>query len=138
MLAGRVNGEAAEASERYVIIADADRHIAELVTTFLSKRLTTAWFADAQTAFEAARSQPPLLIIAEVLLPRLDGLTFCRLAKDDSRVKESKFLILSVLSAQQRALRSGADAFLMKPIERRSFLAAVEKLVPSALAANDT
>lgn len=112
------------------MLVDADRHMQELVGAFLTDAgYATVSYTETNDAIEAARLNPPALIVAEILLPRLDGLALCRLAKADDALRATKFMILSVLFAQARAMQCGADAFMMKPIEKETLLKTVHDLI---------
>lgn len=72
-------------------------------------------------------------MITEVLVPRLDGLTLCRLIKGDPTLVSVKVLVLSFLSAEDRALLSRADEFIQKPIQRPIILEAVRALIRASV-----
>ncbi len=109
-----------------IFLVDADTHVRRLVTAFLSD-YEVRYFDNGAAALEAARTTPPAVVVTEVLLPGLDGLALCRQLKEE--VAEVKVIVLSFVAANQRALTAGADAFLSKPIERRSFQELVVELV---------
>lgn len=74
-------------------------------------------------ALDRARLAPPMAILTEVLLPRLDGLALCRLIKSDAATENiTSVIVLSVLAAEERALTAGADAFMQKPLEQNRLL----------------
>ncbi len=113
-----------------VVIIEKDRHMCELVTDFLREAsYTTVCLADGYVALDHARANRPALIITEILLPRMDGLALCRLIKNDDALRGTKVMVLSMLSARERALHSGADAFMMKPIEKDKLLETVQTLI---------
>jgi CheY-like chemotaxis protein len=101
----------------------------------LEARLFEAWgyqpaFApDGVSALEMARQLLPRLLIAEILVPKLDGLRVCREVKADPKTRQIKVLIFSELLAERRAYEAGADAFLRKPLDNLVFLATVEALL---------
>jgi CheY-like chemotaxis protein len=120
------------AEPRTVLIAERDQHVRDLQQHFLTRAGFRVEFADdGQSALERARSAKPALVIAEILIPKLDGLTLCRRLRDDLQTRHIPVLIFSILAAAARAKEAGAHAFLRKPIVEAVFIAAVE----SALAA---
>lgn len=71
--------------------------------------------ADGQQALEVVRRERPDLVIADVVMPTLDGLELTTLVKHER--PETKVIILTAYGgADFRAVarRSGADAFLSK------------------------
>src|SRR5688572_19398030 len=113
-----------------IVVLEQNTHVQELI----SDVLTEAQFAvvslnDGYAALDHARKEPPALIITEVLTPRLDGLSLCRLLKREEATRNTKILVLSVFAIKERALAAGADAFLLKPIENKSLVATVRSLI---------
>lgn len=112
-----------------VFVVDKDAHLRELLTEFLSDLgCSLRFFDDGYSALDAARLNPPSLVITEILVPKLDGLSLCRLIKGDHSLGGVRVLILSILSAADRARQSRADGFLTKPIQRSSILESVRAL----------
>ena len=85
--------------------------------------------ADGLTALERARELRPTILVTEVLVPKLDGLSLCRQLKSDPATKNTKVLIFSHLHAEQRAHEAGADAFLIKPLNEELLIEMVTKLI---------
>lgn len=85
--------------------------------------------ADGLTAWERARELRPTILVTEVLVPKLDGLSLCRQLKSDPVTQETKVLIFSHLHAEERAREAGADAFLLKPLNEESLIETVTKLI---------
>jgi CheY-like chemotaxis protein len=113
-----------------VFVVDKDTHLRSLLTEFLTDLgCDLKFFDDGYTALDAARLNPPALIITEILVPRLDGLSLCRLIKGDNTLASVKVLVLSCLSAEERARQSNADGFLTKPIQRPTILESVRALI---------
>jgi len=116
-------------SPKVIMVADADPNIRELIGNYLVEAGYTVIFeADGYDALDSARKSPPLAILADILLPRLDGLALCRLLKGDPATKHIITVIaFSVLAAEERALKAGADAFIRKPLEKNRVLKALEE-----------
>ena len=72
---------------------------------------------------------PPDLIITEILVPQLDGLSLCRRLKGAPETADISVLVFSILSSRARALEAGADGFLMKPLAEHRLLTAVQELL---------
>jgi DNA-binding response OmpR family regulator len=132
---GSSNGGPAESTLLSdVFIVDKDIHLRKLLTEFLGDlNCRLHFFDDGYAALDAARRIRPSLLITEVLIPRLDGLTLCRLIKGDPTLTSVKVLVLSFLSAEDRALLSRADEFIKKPIQRPIILQAVRALIRASV-----
>lgn len=85
--------------------------------------------ADGLTALERARELRPTILVTEVLVPKLDGLSLCRQLKSDPATQDTKVLIFSHLHAEARAREAGADAFLIKPLNEERLIEMVTKLI---------
>ena len=108
-----------------IFVVDRDVNVRRLVLHFIGRAYIVEFLDDGYAALDRARRSPPAALVAEVMIPRLDGLALCRLLKSDSSTAQVPVLLLSVLAANERARHAGADAFLGKPLEKESFLASL-------------
>ncbi|MBN1474513.1 MAG: response regulator [Syntrophaceae bacterium] len=93
-------------------------------------------------ALEKARQSPPDLIIADILMPVMDGFTLCREWKKDERLKRIPFIFYTATYTDERdrkfALGLGADCFLVKPIDPEDFLNIVQETLQETFAPSAT
>lgn len=87
--------------------------------------------ADGLAALARAQELRPRILVAEILVPKLDGLSLCRAIKSTPETKDILVMIFSHLQAEDRAFEAGADAFLTKPIDEGLLIDTVEKLLAS-------
>jgi CheY-like chemotaxis protein len=82
----------------------------------------------------------PELIVTEILITPIDGLTLCRQLRENEVTAGIPVLVFSILSAESRATEAGAQAFLRKPIVESTFIGAVMSLMAAqhTLAADQT
>jgi CheY-like chemotaxis protein len=113
---------------RIVLIAERDRVVRDLESYALERAGFRVEFADdGQEALLRIQLSLPALLITEILLPRMDGLTLCRQLHEDPSTRDLPVLVFSVLSAQARAEEAGAKAYLRKPFVESLFLAMVDQ-----------
>ncbi len=113
-----------------ILVVERDPHVRELEAYFLHEAGYAIEFTDdGQSAFERAERLVPDIIITEILVPRLDGLSLCRRLKESPTTKGIMVLIFSILAARSRAEEAGADAFLMKPLAERRLVETVRELM---------
>ena len=112
-----------------VFVVDRDANVRRLVLHFIGSVYLVEFLDDGYAALDRARRFPPAALVAEVMIPRLDGLALCRLLKGDSATAQVPVLLFSVLAANERARQAGADAFLGKPLEKESFVASLLRLI---------
>lgn len=112
-----------------VLVVEPDPYTRALQQSLLGERYVVHFVSDGESAVEAARQLHPSLLIADILVPKIDGLRVCRMLKAEPSTREIAVLIFSELLAERRALEAGADAFLHKPLDEARFLDEVERLL---------
>lgn len=97
-----------------------------LQRVFLERAGLAVEFADdGIAALDRARRDPPAVVVTEILLPRLDGLTLCRRLREDPVTCGIPVIVFSILAAAARAAEAGARAFVRKPLVEQTFVAAI-------------
>ena len=113
-----------------ILVVERNPLVQRLEKYFLEQAGYSVEFAsDGLTALERARELRPVILVTEVLVPKLDGLSLCRELKSDPVTQDTKVLIFSHLHAEERAREVGADAFLIKPLNEERLIDTVEKLI---------
>ena len=113
-----------------ILVVDREPHIRDLETHFLHQAGYSVGFAeDGNDALQQVLKTPPDIVITEILVPVLDGLSLCRRIKADPRTCETAVLIFSILTAEGRAREAGADAFLLKPLAEHTLVNTVRELL---------
>jgi len=84
---------------------------------------------DGVAALKAARDDTPDLTISDLSMPGIEGFTLCSMLKRDKTLKAPILVLSGRINEKDRqdALRAGADAFILKPVERENLLAMVAK-----------
>jgi CheY-like chemotaxis protein len=78
---------------------------------------------DAEAAHEIVRYTPPDLILMDIALPGMDGLTLTRQLKADPETRHIMIVALTAFAMKgddQRAWEAGCDGYITKPIDTRS------------------
>lgn len=119
-----------QSPDRAILIAERDQTVRGLQEYFLGNAGFTVVFADdGEAALERAREIRPAVVVTEILIPRLDGLSLCRRLGEDPATRDIPVIVFSILAAAGRAAEAGARAFLRKPLVESIFVAAVQDLV---------
>ena len=97
-----------------------------------SQGFATRIATNGEQALSAARQSKPALIISDVMMPVMDGFTFCGEIKHDARLKDIPVILLTSLSDVRdimKGLECGADNFIRKPYEDQYLLDRVHHLL---------
>lgn len=113
-----------------ILVVERNPAVQRLERFFLEQAGYSVEFAsDGVLALARARELCPKIVVTEILVPRLDGLSLCRALKSDPRTRSIVVLVFSHLHAEDRALEAGADAFIVKPIDEENLIDIVSKLL---------
>jgi two-component system response regulator MprA len=113
-----------------ILVVERDPHVQELETYFLEKAGYSVEFArDGEQALELVQTLRPDIVITEILVPRIDGLSLCRRIKSQPDLAPIRVLVFSILAAAARAREAGADSFLMKPLAEQKLVETVKQLL---------
>ena len=120
-----------------ILAVDDDRTTLLLLSARLIRegyRVLTA--ANGEEAWDAARRERPDLVLSDVLLPKMDGLSLCRRIKEEPDLAATR-VILATAVFKQAAFRaearlSGADEFLEKPFDMDTVISRVRALIGGA------
>jgi DNA-binding response OmpR family regulator len=82
---------------------------------------------------ELCKDEMPDIIILDVMMPVMDGFEVCRILKSDKNLKHIPVLIMTAAHADKviriKALDSGADAFLAKPLDESELTAQIRSMM---------
>lgn len=120
------------ASRRALIVED-EAAIREIVRLHLSLAgFDTEEVADGRAALDRVRADRFDLVILDVMLPGVDGVTICRAMRSGGPNQRSGVLMLTARDTEPDkviGLESGADDYLTKPFGVREFMARVTSVV---------
>jgi DNA-binding response OmpR family regulator len=116
-----------------VLVVEDDVHIRDLVILHLQlEGLTAVAAGTGGEGLRLAKSDPFDLLILDVMLPELDGVTVCRAVRRESMNADVPILMLTARREEVDkvlGLESGADDYLTKPFGIREFIARVRALL---------
>jgi CheY-like chemotaxis protein len=118
-----------------ILVVERNPVVQRLERYFLEQAGFTVEFAsDGQSALDRARQLRPNIVVTEIMVPVLDGLSLCRILKAEPETAHTRVLIFSHLRAEDRAREVDADAFLLKPLSAELLIDTVETLIATPLA----
>jgi len=119
-----------------VLIVDDD----PLIPLLLQHHLERAGYQmvsaqNGRQALEVAARELPRLIVIDIMMPEMDGLTAVRQLKKTEATKDIPVIVIATSAhrmVQQEAEVAGAAVFLMKPFSPARLLAEIQRLIPEA------
>jgi DNA-binding response OmpR family regulator len=104
---------------RLVLVVDDDQEIREMLCVLLQiNGFATDEAQDGLVALQKIRQRPPHIVLLDVMMPNMDGITLCRLLREEPETYGLPVVMLSGKAhprAVEDGLRAGADRYLIKP-----------------------
>jgi CheY-like chemotaxis protein len=85
---------------------------------------------DAESGIEQIHEQRPDLVLMDIQLPGMDGLSATKIIKEDPELKDIPIVALTSYAMQgdeEKALAAGCTGYITKPIDTRNFLETVSQ-----------
>lgn len=117
-----------------LLVVDDNEEIRRLITESLGNQYRIIQEKNGAAGLEKAMSLVPDIIISDVMMPQLDGFSFCRILKTDARTSHIPVILLTAkttTSEQVEGLETGADVYLTKPFSTRLLELQVNNLIQS-------
>lgn len=118
--------------QRILAVDDSPSMRALVKTTLTEAGFDVLSANDGVEALDLARKEPVDLILADINMPRMDGLELVRRVRDLSRHKFTPILILTTEVGADRkseAKSAGATGWLVKPFEPSKLIATIRKVL---------
>lgn len=120
-------------SEKTILVIEDNDLNMKLIRTLLKlKNYQTIEAEDAETGIQLAREHHPDLILMDIQLPNMDGLTATRVIKNDSAMKDIPVVALTghaMPGDAEKALDAGCVGHIAKPIDTRGLLKSISQLL---------
>ncbi len=87
---------------------------------------------DADAGIALAKTEVPALILMDIQLPGMDGVSALKILKQDEKTRRIKTIALTALAMsgdKERLLGAGFDSYMSKPIRYKELLQAVAALL---------
>ena len=117
------------ATQRILIIEDEENLAEALRYTLEREGYEASAVGNGQLGLEAARSTQPDLIILDLMLPDLDGLSICKALRKDSDVPILMLTARGLEDERVAGLDAGADDYVTKPFGMRELIARVRAML---------
>jgi CheY-like chemotaxis protein len=130
----RTVGEVAELKGKKILVVDDDVRNLFSMTSLLERRGAKVLPAGSgREAFELLEEHPDTaVVLMDMMMPEMDGFEATRLLREDERYKELPIVALTAKAMpadREKALTSGCNDFVPKPVEQERLLAVLKQWV---------
>jgi signal transduction histidine kinase/ligand-binding sensor domain-containing protein/DNA-binding response OmpR family regulator len=115
-----------------ILVAEDDPELSNLLYKLLSEQYDVTLMNNGLQALETIRSKRIDVVVSDVMMPELDGLSLCKTIKNDILTSHIQVILLTVRSEIENLLEGlemGADSYIPKPFHPRHLLLKIEKLL---------
>jgi len=119
-------------AKRILIIEDQQNMVDKLADKMRAEGYQVATALDGETGWDKVREEKPDLIILDIMLPGLDGLSLCRIIRNDMSTRHIPIIMLTARGNEVDkivGLESGADDYIVKPFGLGEVLARVRAVL---------
>ncbi|MCX5635761.1 MAG: response regulator [Planctomycetota bacterium] len=116
-----------------ILVVDDNQQNLELLQAYLEDidcKSVPAY--DGLEAMEIVSSQPPDLILLDVMMPKMSGFEVCKRLKNDPRTEDIPIIMVTALNEYgdiERGIDSGTDDFISKPVNKLELLTRVKTML---------
>ncbi|MDX2139021.1 MAG: response regulator transcription factor [Chloroflexota bacterium] len=117
---------------KVLIVEDEETLSRNLADKLRGEGFTVFTAGDGEEGLEKVREEHPDLIVLDIMLPKLDGLSLCRIVRRDAATAHIPIIMLTARGTEVDkivGLESGADDYVVKPFGLGEFLARVRAVM---------
>ena len=123
---------AAAESKGSILVVDDNPDNVEILRAFLESRgYTVAVAAEGRAALARMEQVRPELVLLDVMMPGMDGWQVCRTIKNHPELGATTRVVMvtakGAFEDKHEGLRSGADDYVVKPVDFKDLLGKVER-----------
>lgn len=117
-----------------VLIVDDNVQNLELLTAYMEDlpNIRTIPATNGNEAMAKVAEEQPDLILLDVMMPKMSGFEVCRRLKSNPETRDIQIIMVTALNEMgdhERAIESGTDEFLTKPVNRLELITRVKSLL---------
>jgi len=120
------------ANENILIIEDEQTLANNLADKLRAEGYNVSIAMDGESGWDKVRAEKPNLLVLDIMLPGLDGLSLCRMVRNEASIGRTPIIMLTARGTEVDkivGLESGADDYIVKPFGLGEFLARVRAVL---------
>lgn len=117
---------------KILVVEDEETLLHNLTDKLRAEGFTVVTANEGESGLQKIRAEVPDLIILDIMLPGLDGLSICRMVRHDANTSHIPIIMLTARGTEVDkivGLESGADDYIVKPFGLGEFLARVRAVL---------
>lgn len=121
-------GRSGEKPRARILVADDNADMRDYLRRLFAPHYQVVTVAGGAAALDAVRQDPPDLLVADIMMPGLDGFALLQAIRSDSRLAALPVILLSARAGEEsrvEGLQAGADDYVVKPFSARELLVRV-------------
>lgn len=115
-----------------ILIVEDNPDLRQFMSLSLGEKYQVISAGDGAEGSRLALEQIPSLIITDIMMPERNGYELCELLKTDNRSSHIPVIMLTAKAdydSRIQGIETGADAYLIKPFDKRELIAVTENLL---------
>ena len=117
-----------------ILIVDDEKDVRHLVRSMLGEEDTVIEAEDGEVAVHMARHHKPDLILMDIMMPKMDGYTACKIIKTTPVIKTIPVVMLTAVDYElnvELSREMGADGYITKPFSQQTLVDTITRFLKS-------
>jgi CheY-like chemotaxis protein len=122
-------------SRKKILVVDDEPNIRQLSRKILTKKFDVLEAEDGRQAIEIAGTQQPDVILMDMMMPKMDGLTACYAIRNDTTTKSIPVVMVTAIGFDLNikfSQQMGANAYLTKPFNAKDLLDKIAQVISTS------
>jgi len=121
-----------ESDKPTVLLIDDNMDMIDFIRTSLGHKYNFILAQNGQEGLRKANNFNPNIIVSDIMMPKMDGLSLCRKVKENPKTAHISIIFISAKSMTENRVEGisvGADAYIVKPFEIELLEAQIDTLI---------
>ena len=122
-------------TKKKALIVDDEPNVRRLLHTILSKTFEVIEAEDGRQAIEMTNTQKPDVVLIDMMMPKMDGLTACHMIKNDPATKSIPVIMVTAIGFElniKLSQQMGASGYITKPFSSEELLDKIAQVLAAA------
>jgi two-component system, OmpR family, alkaline phosphatase synthesis response regulator PhoP len=119
-------------TKKKVLIVDDEPNVRRLLHSILNKNFAVFEAEDGQQAIDMTNAQQPDVILMDMMMPKMDGLTACLMIKKNPDTKKIPVIMVTAIGFElniKLSQQMGASGYVTKPFSPQDLLAKIAEVL---------